>query len=87
MRIARLFTAIGTAILMASAQATEGNVQATTDAQGKIAAADCSINWVSDNGGIYCFGNEEIKERFVEDVQQNPPKAQIIWNSDERWHP
>lgn len=88
MRIARLFTAISTAMLMATAQATEGNVRSATDhAQDKLAAADCSINWVSETGRIYCFGNEETKENFVKDVQENLSKPQIIWNSDERWHP
>lgn len=88
MRKARLFTAISAALVITTAQATGGNVRSAADqAQDKLAAADCSINWVSETGRIYCFGNEDLKESFVKDVTADLSKPQILWNSDERWHP
>jgi len=75
-------------LVMATAQANGGNVWSAGDqSRDKLDAADCSINWVSETGRIYCFGNEDIRDDFVKDVTADRSRPQILWNSDERWHP
>ena len=34
-----------------------------------------SVNWVSDNGTVYCFGDEEAKKESL-----SYRKAQIVWS-------
>lgn len=81
MRITHLLTAISAAMVMATAQATERDLgSAMEHAPAKQAAVDCSINWVSESGRIYCFGKEEVKKDFVKDVQAPTSQPQIFWS-------
>lgn len=41
---------------------------------------DCSVSWVSDNGKVYCFSNEDAKTEFLKDVGANVSKAEIFWS-------
>jgi hypothetical protein len=44
-------------------------------AEGKRIRTDCSITWTSPEGKLYCFGNEDSKAAFLQDVDANLQRA------------
>ncbi len=44
-------------------------------AEGKRIKTDCSVNWTSPEGKVYCFGNEDSKAAFLKDTGANIQKA------------
>ncbi|MDO9206466.1 hypothetical protein [Methylotenera sp.] len=48
---------------------------------GKLIATDCSIQ-VSRGGKVYCFGNEEAKEMYMQQPKTIIKKATAFYNSE-----
>jgi YHS domain-containing protein len=44
-------------------------------ASGQVVKTDCSINWIADDGKVYCFSSEASKEAFLKDPTENIQKA------------
>lgn len=39
-------------------------------------ATPCEVTWKSEGGKTYCFGNEEVKAKFLKDPKANLTKAE-----------
>ncbi|HEY1724893.1 MAG TPA: hypothetical protein VGF89_05690 [Steroidobacteraceae bacterium] len=45
-------------------------------AEGQQVKTDCSINWTSPDGKVYCFSSEDAKKQFLEDPNGNISRAE-----------
>jgi YHS domain-containing protein len=50
-------------------------------AEGQTAKTDCSVNWIDDDGKVYCFSSEESKQAFLKDPKGNIEKAREFFAS------
>jgi YHS domain-containing protein len=50
-------------------------------AEGQTAKTDCSVNWIDDDGKVYCFSSEESKQAFLKDPKGNIAKAREFFAS------
>jgi YHS domain-containing protein len=48
-------------------------------ARGEQIDTDCSINWKSEEGKLYCFGSEESRAAFLKDPKENLRKAATFY--------
>ncbi|MFZ2017524.1 MAG: hypothetical protein WAU90_02465 [Methyloceanibacter sp.] len=49
--------------------------------EGQTAKTDCSVNWIDDDGKVYCFSSEESKQAFLKDPKGNIEKAREFFAS------
>ena len=78
-----LFTAL---LLLPSAHAAEpeyGGQCAMGMAEGHKLATSCSVFWLGPNDKVYCFFNEEAKQRFLQAPKENLTRAQAFWEDPE----
>jgi hypothetical protein len=52
-------------------------------AQGRKVATDCSVLWVGPNDKVYCFFNEEARQKFLQAPKENLTRAQAFWDDPE----
>jgi YHS domain-containing protein len=50
-------------------------------ASGQTAKTDCSVNWIDDDGRVYCFSSEASKQAFLKDPKGNIEKAREFFAS------
>jgi YHS domain-containing protein len=50
-------------------------------AEGQTAKTDCSVNWIDDDGKVYCFSSEASKQAFLKDPKGNIEKAREFFAS------
>jgi YHS domain-containing protein len=50
-------------------------------AEGQTAKTDCSVNWIDNDGKVYCFSSEESKQAFLKDPAGNIQKAREFFAS------
>ncbi len=50
-------------------------------AEGQTAKTDCSVNWIDNDGKVYCFSSEESKAAFLKDPAGNIQKAREFFAS------
>ena len=53
-------------------------------AEGQTAKTDCSVNWIDDDGKVYCFSSEESKQAFLKDPKGNIEKAREFFASKQQ---
>jgi YHS domain-containing protein len=44
-------------------------------AEGQVVKTDCSVNWTSEDGKVYCFSSEGSKAAFLKNAPENIQKA------------
>jgi hypothetical protein len=52
-------------------------------AQGHKVATNCSVLWVGPNDKVYCFFNEEARQKFLQAPKENLSRAQAFWEDPE----
>ncbi|MGH8771585.1 MAG: hypothetical protein ACREV2_10475 [Burkholderiales bacterium] len=67
----------------ANIQAEFGNEDVIGLAAGKHIKADCSLNWVSQEGKIYCFSSSSSLQNFLEAPQEHLRRAREFWLSNQ----
>ena len=51
--------------------------------QGYKVATNCSVFWVAPDDKLYCFFNEEAKQKFMKAPKENLRRAQALWEDPE----
>jgi hypothetical protein len=52
-------------------------------AEGRKVATSCSVLWVGPNDKVYCFFNEEARQKFLQAPKENLTRAQAFWEDPE----
>jgi hypothetical protein len=52
--------------------------------EGQTNKTDCSVNWIDDDGKVYCFSSEESKQAFLKDPKGNIEKAREFFASKQQ---
>ena len=52
-------------------------------AEGHKVATNCSVLWVGPNDKVYCFFNEEARQKFLQAPKENLSRAQAFWDDPE----
>jgi len=47
-------------------------------ADGQMVNTDCSVNWIDEDGKVYCFSSEKSKAAFLKDPKANIAKAKAF---------
>ena len=79
-----LFTAV--LLLLPTAKAAEpeyGGQCAMGMAEGHKLATSCSVLWLGPDDKIYCFFNEQAKQKFLQSPKENLKRAQAFWEDPE----
>ena len=51
--------------------------------EGQKFATNCSVIWVAPDDKLYCFFNEEAKQKFMKAPKDNLQRAQAFWEDPE----
>ena len=51
--------------------------------KGQKVATNCSVLWVAPDDKLYCFFNEEAKQKFLKTPKENLQRAQAFWEDPE----
>ena len=51
--------------------------------EGQKIATNCSVIWVAPDDKLYCFFNEEAKQKFMKAPKDNLQRAQAFWEDPE----
>jgi len=51
--------------------------------EGRQIATSCSVFWVGPDDKLYCFVNEEAKQKFMKAPKENLQRAQASWQDPE----
>ena len=51
--------------------------------EGYKVATNCSVFWVTPDDKLYCFFNEEAKQKFMKAPKENLRRAQALWEDPE----
>ncbi|MEO8165404.1 MAG: hypothetical protein ABI619_08405 [Betaproteobacteria bacterium] len=47
--------------------------------EGQVIATNCSVLWLAPDAKVYCFYNEEARQKFLKAPQENLQRAQASW--------
>ena len=51
--------------------------------EGQKIATNCSVIWVAPDDKLYCFFNEQAKQKFMKAPKDNLQRAQAFWEDPE----
>jgi hypothetical protein len=51
--------------------------------EGQKLSTDCSVLWVGPDEKVYCFVNEQAKQKFLRSPKENLQRAQAFWDDPE----
>jgi len=84
MKSSLVFAALLTLLSNAYAQDPEfGGQCAYAMSEGQKISTDCSVLWLAPDDKIYCFFNEDAKQKFLKAPGENIKRAQAAWQDPE----